>query len=347
MKELIRKILDKHPVLFAIARIVRNKNNMDFISLVNGLEDNPNIVFLVPKQDIKYDGKAVCAIQAGTENDGFFACVRWALDGLYFCDKMNFVPVIYFAHNSIYFDEEVFGNDKNPFNYYFDDVESIDIGDLCGKPQIDFNPRNSLLAENMNGKLSYAVSNRYIEEMAYIMRKYLHFNSEVQAYMDLYIKDLRINEETLGVHIRGTDYKLNYRNHPNFVGSTEYFREIDHLLESRIFKKIFLATDDNDILDEFKNHYDEEQIIYSNKVERSNGVEGVHTRKNKGKTPYELGLDVIGDMGALSKCGGILSGMSQVALISRVYKQSNNESYIYDRILNKGINKNGRLYKNE
>lgn len=346
MSELLRKIFEKYPAVFAVMRVLYNRNNLDFINFVNGIKDNPNIAFLVPKTDNEYEGKAICAIQAGTENDGFFACVRWALDGLYFCDQMNFLPIVYFPHNSIYYDESEFANDINPFNYYFDDVSSVNIAELKDKPQIKYHPRNSLLAENMNGGVGYNVSEHYIKEMSYTMKKYLHFNSDVQAYIEQYINDLKITEETLGIHIRGTDYKLNYRNHPNYVGVEDYFREIDSVLVTQKFNNIFLATDDSEILDEFRNHYGEEQLIYSIKVERSNGIEGVHTRKDKVKTPYNLGLDVIGDMAALSKCGGIISGMSQVALISRVYKKSKNELYRYDQIISKGINKKGKLYRN-
>ena len=339
-------ILNRFPVLAAVWRVVLNRKNPEFIEFINGIKDNANIVMVHPKSVEKYDGKPICMVRVGTKNDGFFACVRWALDGLYFCDQIGCIPYVVYPDNSIYSDHKVFKEDINPFNYFFESTINEPIENIQALPQIGYYPRNALLAERLNGGISYAVSERYIDQMSIIMRKYLHFNTDVKKYINKYISALEITDNILGVHIRGTDYRSNYKNHPVFLGSEDYYEKIDGALKKHGFKKLFLATDDEILLDEFIRHYGEEQIIYSKNVERGRGQVGIHTNQNKTKTPYYLGLDVIGDMCALSSCGGIVSGMSQVSLIARIYKKSCGEEYLYDCILNKGINDRGRIYKN-
>ena len=343
-KKKIISILKRFPSVFAVVNVIRNRNNEEYLSLVNGLDNNPNVALLYPKKDDLYTGKPVCIIQAGTKNDGFFACVRWALDGIYFCDQLGLIPVVRFSKDSIYKDN-IFPDDINVFNYYFSEVSDINYIEIDKYPKVIYHPRNTLMAENMTGGIVYNVTPEYIETMAHVMEKYLHFNENVTDSIERHIDKIGIDDSVLGIHIRGTDYRKKYRNHPVFIPSEDYYHEIDMLLEKKFFSKIYLATDDLNILQEFLERYGNEQIIYSKDTKRSSGEEGVHTSKiQNGKTPYYIGLEVIQDMCALSMCGGIISGLSQVAMIARIYAASRNHKYVYDTVLNKGTNKSGRMF---
>lgn len=339
-KEKIKKIVKRNPFLYAVLRVINNRRDARFISFVNGYNDNWEIIFAHPQTTGKYN-RPVCRIVAGTRDDGFFACVRWALDGLYFCQKFGFTPVVSFPENSIYRDNEKFETEVNPFNYFFEDtVDNLP----PNYPTVEYSVRNMKFAESLNGGITYKVSKEYIDAMAEIMAEKLVFRKDVIQYAYRINKPLLIDNRTLGVHIRGTDYRKNYKNHPVFLETEEYYESIDKAMENGRFNKIYLATDDEKILNEFIAHYGE-KVTFSDQSERSKGEQGVHTSHADKKTPYYLGLDVISDMIALSSCGGLISGMSQVPLIARIYKKSQNSKYSVDIVLDKGINQKGMRFE--
>ena len=121
---------------------------------------------------------------------------------------------------------------------------------------------------------------------------------------------------------------------------------IDHALKKYGFKKIYIATDDENILKGFLSRYSQEIVIYDKDTARSNGLKGVHTRTDivRPYHKYKLGIEVICDMCILAACGGLISGLSQVSLISRIYKKSKNEHFRYDKIIDKGIHKHGKIF---
>ena len=106
-----------------------------------------------------------------------------------------------------------------------------------------------------------------------------------------------------------------------------------------------MATDDEKILKDFLDYYGYEKVIYDRETTRGKGENGVHTSHvNKKRHPYQLGLEVLYDMCSLAKCGGIISGTSQVSLVSRIYKKSLQEEYLYDKTINMGIVKNSKEF---
>ena len=338
MTKYIKRILEKSPLLKAAAQLIKYRNDVEYIALVQGIRNNPNIIEL-KQQSCKHDtGKAVCLIKAGGKPDGFFACVRWALDGLYFCDAFGFIPYIVFDENSLYKDSSMPAN-INPFMYFFDEPYEADIDRVH---YIKYSNRNRLFAERLNGGINYSVSHEYIEVMGELMKKYLHFNSVTLSSINEEMNRRKIDTSLLGVHIRGTDYKANYKNHPKYIEPKEYYPLIDAAMEKYGFSGIFLATDDKDILDEFILHYGEGKVCCAMNASRSTGLSGVHTAGIA--SPYKVGLEVIYDMCSLAKCGGIISGMSQVGLCARIYKKSIDESFLYDKTIDCGINRTGKIF---
>lgn len=55
---------------------------------------------------------------------------------------------------------------------------------------------------------------------------------------------------------------------------------------------------------------------------------------------YLLGLEVVRDMYALSYCNGLIAGLSQVSICSRIVKKSRKEEYEYLKIIDHGLNNN-------
>ena len=339
MKEQIKKIIARNPILYIFLQLCKYRKDKEYIELVRGLRDNPNIINAY-KGEKNFD-KTICLVEVGGDNDGFFACVRWALDGLYFCNQFGFIPVVKFSDNSLYSDNS-FPDNKNVFEYYFKQPSNIQIKDIKKYSYIQYSSRNRLLAESLNGGVNYEVSEEYQNQMAQIMRKYLRFNDDVNTLIKQSVIERKINDKVLGVHIRGTDYKANYKNHPSYIPPEEYYSHIYEAFKMGKFNQIYLATDDQEILDSFIQEFGKEKVLYAKNNARVTGNKGVHITEKTNH--YQTGLDVICDMATLSYCNGIISGLSQVSTMARIYKKSRNEEFMYDKKLNNGINKTGKSF---
>ncbi len=327
--------------LYPVLRIIKNRKNQNIVRAYLDVNDCSTIRLV--RNDDACIQDMVCEIVAGGANEGFFACVRLALDGLYFCDQFGLKPVVMFPEKSLYRDAS--RTEANAFNYYFKDTSEYAINDLEKIKTIAlYSGRNTLYAEAMNGGVSYKTSKVYIERLAEVMKKYLHFRDDVLAQVRECKAQMGIDESTLGVHIRGTDYKGNYKNHPVYVTVEDYIKAMDEVLKMGAFTKVFVATDDKDILQQMIDYYGAEKITYNQSVTRGSGDVGVHTAGENQAGKYQLGIDVIQDMCALAGCGGIISSSSQVGLLARIYKLSCDEKYRVDRLLFKGINKLGQEF---
>lgn len=335
---IIENKLKNHKSLYLILQIIHHHNDSKYLSKLTSLETDSSLVS-VRFNNNKMD-KMPCIIKASSEYDGLCASLRWALDGIFFSEKLGAVPYIYFGDDSIYKDHNM-KSDIDPFEYYFKQPTDLTLTMIQDTTYIDFDKRNREIAESINGGISYNISEKYIIEMSYIWKKYLDFNDSTKRELDNYLNSINITNNTLGIHIRGTDYKKKYVNHPVYVGPEDYCQYIDEAMRIYGFEKLYIATDDKQILEYFCKKYDSDKIIYAKEFIRGDNDIGVHVSNN---SKYEVGLEVLKDMYCLAHCDGFISGMSQVSLITRIYKRSSNERFLYDKIISKGINTSGEMF---
>lgn len=348
MRRILVELLEKYPILYNMLLIIKYHNDDDFMQEIKGLRKNPNFIELKENLDKCDKNEVWCDISIGGPNEGFFALVRWTLDALYFCECFGLKPFIRFCDDCLYYDINM-PLDMNVFDYYFDQPFQEGRDSLRNaKGVVVYKLRNRLKAEMLNGGVTYQVTEKYIVEMANIMKKYLKFNAETQRIISEKLCILGLANNVLGVHIRGTDYKLNCKNHPQYIPPECYYHYIDRAVNEYGFDKIFIATDDSEILEEFLGQYGEERVIFAKDTVRRNGNQGIHTVKTSMKRvyhKYQLGLEVICDMCSLAACGGIVSSLSQVSLMSRIYKKSKDENFRYDKKIDNGVNKGGKVFK--
>lgn len=349
IKQSIINWILKKPVLSLLVSLVRRRKDKNYIDFLTSASVNSELIQIKAVDefiDVNYDRAPVCRLTVGNKNEGFFATYRWMLDALYFCDRHGIIPIVSFTDDSLYKDNNL-PKELNPFEYYFE-CATNGVDTDCGRSEVIYVGRNSLFAERLNSNnISYEYSKQFVEALASVQKKYIKFNDKTQRIVTEYVDKLAITERTLGVHIRGTDYKQNCKDHPKYVGPEDYYPVIDKAFQSGMFDKVFLATDDNSIFEEFIKHYGSQKIVCSEDTIRGTGNIGTHVEDcdNKKRDNYRLGLEVICDMFALSTCGGMISGMSQVGLAARVYKLSQDKCFAFDRIISKGINQRGKIFR--
>lgn len=281
-------------------------------------------------------------------NLGFFAMYRYWIEYLYFTHMCGYTPVIHVGSEFAYSENKALLGTRNPFEYYFQQPAAVKVKEAMHSNKVIFSNvvHRQMVELILTGKRSHYDCNvRYLRLMGEIVQKYLKFNQVTQAYIDDGLKRLEIeNKKTLGVHIRGTDFKKKYDNHPVFVTEAEMFQPIEELFEKKQYQQIFVATDEQQILESFKKRYGDKMLYYSD-VMRSNDRKSVAFHaSSRVNHKYKLGLEVIRDMYTLSKCDGFVAGISQVAVCARINKLSRKEKYQDLIIIDKGIQKSGRLF---
>lgn len=271
---------------------------------------------------------------------GFFADFNKLLAYLYFADQMALIPVVEFSAQSRYAESHPVNGTSNPYEYYFMQPGTAALGDLNGLGSVIRSRReNVILAGSLNEQSGgYTKSEKNLDEMGRIFGKYIRFNETVGDMLRTDLDGMLGGRKTLGVHVRGTDFKWNYNGHPVVIGPEEYVQAAGEKFGKGEYEQIFLATDDLGALRLFQKAFGSRLCFYRDAT-RDDGTESVmnsfSTRENH---HYLLGYEVLRDMYTLSSCEGLVAGLSQVSYAARICKRSREERYTDEVILDKGIN---------
>lgn len=292
--------------------------------------------------------KIIYYIDEDDKNVGFFAMYRWWLEYLYFADICGYMPVICAGSHFSYREKEAIDHTTNPFEYYFLQPAGISLQEAKVSNQVIMadQTQRAMVELILTGKMgNYKYNKQYLQMMARIVKKYIKLNQSTQDFINKGMKEINFEQDKmLGVHIRGTDFRAMYDNHPIYVTEEECFAEVDKLLEKSDYSRVFLATDDQRILERFLEHYGRQVCFYTD-VERSDKNRSVAFRYSKrDRNKYLLGLEVIRDMYTLSLCEGLIAGISQVAICAQIHKLSRKEKYKDIKIIDKGLYSNNHYY---
>lgn len=293
--------------------------------------------------------KVIYHICAPAVDLGFFAMYRHWLEYIYFADICGYIPVIETKGDFAYLDDS--NKNHNAFESYFKQP-AISLSDARKSFNvIKSSPIQREIVELvLTGKYNhYKYTQKYLYCMSQIVRKYIKFNDDTEQYVSAGMERLGIKDnKILGVHIRGTDYRRQYTNHPVYINEAEVFEQIDGLIGK--YDKIFLATDDKRILVNFQKKYGEDVLCYYEDVVRSSENKSVIFMGNKEKclnNKHILGLEVIRDMRTLAMCDGLIAGISQVAICAQIHKLAEKNKYEDLIVIDKGINQNGRIFRSK
>ena len=337
MKQIIRKIIKNNRKIDYIQRCVRHFSDENFVKTVLDIEKNPLLIKICECGD-KNPGKLIYIAQT-MGCDGFFAELRFILHEIYFAECFGMTPVALIPKESCYYENKPINGKTNPFEYYFEPVSEINVDDARHSRAVvkhNYYQRNYINSVfDMNS--GYLPSEEYMKEMARIVNKYLHLNEFSGSKIKRDCCKVLGKERTLGVHVRGADFKRHYINHPNIVTIKEYIEATSQAMQREKFDKIFLATDDLSALSEYKKVFGDKVVFYSDVI-RTNGDETVmKSTDDRENHHYLLGLEVLRDMYTLSECSGIIAGLSNVSIFARIYKLSQNNDFVVMNYLNKGI----------
>jgi len=274
-------------------------------------------------------------------------CAEWVywLNRVSFSDKMGFKHCINWIDSQFYKEEEL--ENGNIFEYFFEQPADISVEETLKSQNVIFD-YNSIdygyydsFAPGRND--DYIFSETDIINFSKIQKKYIRLNECLKNEIDLDIINLLKRKKVLAVHARGADAKIPYNNHPIPVTIEDYIDNARREMNAIQAEKIFLATDDNNILKRFVEEFGD-KLLYYNDVERSDGVRmSCYGESNRFMHHYKLGKEIIRDVYTMAACQGLVCSTSYVSYIVRILKKSMDCDYeviycIKTKLRKKGLN---------
>ena len=299
-----------------------------------------------------------------TERDvGLASLFFQIINALKRCEMHEMTPIVYLKGQCVYYAPEGFNDRSNIWEYYFEPVvdniseESIpqDIKDKIKNiySTADVKKLNNSVKERLND--DYVMSCHYgnhrklhdslivpphlIPEVyddghrrkAFnIIDKYFKLRSVVLGKINSFFKDNMVDNNVLGVHVRGTDALVNRAEKWRKAFDIQnYIKCIEVFLSKNPDGKILLASDDLKLFNIIKDTFSGSIINYNaiRQDEQDKGISGDNTQGtammptylcSDGYTAAQNGEDAIVEMYLLSKCSYLLhnaSGFAHFALL--------------------------------
>lgn len=252
--------------------------------------------------------------------------IKYALD-------RNWIPVIDLQNElNMYIREEEVGS-VNAWEYFFKQPFGYSLSDIRKSRNVVLG--SGYLKECFPYKdISYITDfDGPFSEYRDIVRQYCRPTKEVQSILTDTMNRLGINDKTLGVLCRGTDYTT-VKPHGHFIqpAPEELFDEIDNLIRDNGCDRIFVATEDNEVFSKFKDKYGSLVVTNRESFVEYNGENslGQKTKDSRSDLKNE-GITYLTSMLILSKCryfvGGATSGTVGVMLMAEGF----NHCHVFDK----------------
>lgn len=292
----------------------------------------------------EYHGTTIYHIEAFGRSVGFFAEFLYVLIQLFYADERGFSPYVNWGKEFLYYEQEGINHIYNAFEYFFEPVSNV-ISDEHAAYLVHATDYNINNVQNQLNTHGYAVSKEYMEELSRMVKKYIHYNKQTEQYLEKCFENLIGDKRALAVHFRGTDYRRQYNNHPVFVTLEQEIEMTEKLFNTKGYDIIFLATDEQEAVYKFKQKFRDKVRCFEDTWRAVGGDESVaysHSKRQNHK--YRLGLEVLRDQYMLTRCQGLICGISNLTLTARMmrkawYKHEYEDLVIIDKGLCKNDNK--------
>ena len=290
---------------------------------------------------------------------GFWSDVDHVLGQLLLAELTNRIPIVQWGDNSRYLDPE---ND-NGFELYFQTVSEAKLDNLLNKDytfypskwteqNIHLNDLNKwqgsdsrltglyflcrnedVVVSDFHTYVSHLIPwirpNHHLynynaqEIYRYLADKYLKLKPKIVKEIEDFWHNNLAKNKTIAVHVRGSDKVVENNNLPEI--NQKYHLAIESYLKQVPDSLIFLLTDDNSILEEYKKIYGH-KLRYTNCV-RTDSQLGLHYQKQK--SHQKIGEEIIKDTYLAAKCDYFIgNGSSNVSTTILHLKDWQNNQYL-------------------
>ncbi len=313
--------------------------------LLNGYK-SPSYLKIEEKGD-EYPGKIVYLIKEFGYYNGFFSEFLFLLKKLLFCDAHGFVPFVDWGSNLLYFEPEGVDGEKNAFLHYYNRISEIEDASKASFVVTADDPHLDWVYEKY-GCYAYQYPDEYMDALSGMAKKYVSLNDKLKAEFTKLFEEMTGNKKTLAVHFRGTGYRREYNRHPKFITVVEEIEKVNELIEEKGYEKVFLATDEVDAINKFKDAFGDKLIYFDDVRRAESGDESVaFTKTDKPGEKYRLGYEVVRDQYFPTECDGLVCGISNITIAARILRKAWCEKSYEDLVvIDHGFNENDNRFAN-
>lgn len=335
----LKKIIMRKDRLYVLTKCIKNSDNPEMIQLIRGFYSQPReyLTFILNSSS-GFAQESVYYIDLGVEDSrgtGLCALLRYTVEALCFADSLGFSPFVKWGRGTVYYEDELSSYTDNAFLYYFEPVSNV--SQIVNRQYASWKLED--IEFYMQKKWSpYRIDDEELLLCAGSFKKHIHLNRQTADYIEQNVKSIIKNQKVLGVHARGTDFNIGYKDHPKAITSDSYIEKAKELFEARCYDKIFIATEDMNLLNSFIDTFGE-KLVYYEDVFRSCDNTGPHGMQDKRPLHhYKLGLEVLRDIYTLAHCDSLVCGLSQVSFAARYINIALDKNFDEVIVLNNGIN---------
>ena len=254
---------------------------------------------------MKNRDKTFYVIRRNSKSVGLFSYVLTALGHMKTAEERGYIPVVDMKNYiTPYLDKE---HPLNVWEYYFEQPAGYDLKAIGGS-------RNIVLASGEVPESFPDFPMLESEEEVLMWRKlfhkYVRLNKETEQYISDIQEKLFKNERILGVLCRGTDYQATKpKGHPIQPEAEQVITKVQSMMEEKNCTKVYLATEDQKILQSFREAFGEKLIFPDVQMRPYNEGELITEIEMERKDDRRLkGLEYLTQIALLSRCCCLISG---------------------------------------
>lgn len=260
---------------------------------------------------------------------GFFSNFLYVVGQMEYALDKNYIPVVDMEnYKTLYNEEQMIEGTNNAWEYYFSQPGQMSLAEAYASGNYILS--NYIIYEKYMpckdaGK--FEVDQKLLMRIAVDIEKYIHIKKDILNRVEKFVGE-KFTGNVLGVHIRQTDSKVFNPGHKIGASLQDYLKAVQTIVEERTVDTIFVATDENGVLEILRERYGS-KVISTDAFRGEKGTtEGIHLKedneKRRGSHKYRLGEEVLEDMLLLSKADYFVFGRSNVAATAMIF---NNNQY--------------------
>ena len=250
---------------------------------------------------------------------GLFSNVTFVLNQLSICKIFKFIPIIDMENfPTIYNEKNKINKTFNSWFYYFEPLNKFSLKEVYKSRNVIFSSpfiQKNMVLDMTNKKLSKLFSKIKIK------------NNIKIKYKQFLKKKFSSNQKILGVHFRGSTYKV-AKGHAFPLSIEIMLEEVDNLLKKFNYKKIFLVTEELNYLKAFQKKYGDKCIYFNSFRMNKLDLFKIYPRHNH---RFKMGEETVIDTLLLSECDGLAyvkSNVISAAMLFSKKKQNYHEFFL-------------------
>lgn len=247
-----------------------------------------------------------------------------------YCLRNDIIPVVDMQNRlNIYHTDMNEVGKVNTWECFFEQPNSIKLEEAIQSNSYNFSDPDWVDYLSIN----YIFDNPEIYEYyQWIASKYIRFNSNAESYLNdtlCKIKEKQnfLNERTIGVIARGTDFtSCKPAGHAIQPTIEQLIQKTEELKRKHCCEKIYLATEDEDILAAYKKMYGNDVFAIDQRRTKCVNTWLAYDKEFMRGNGYQRGMEYLLAVFLLTKCNGIIgskcSGLNGALLMPNSYEFS-------------------------